>query len=97
MHNFHIFNLTGPKWYPIKGSVDALRKYIVKCGSQHIAFAKLAQEYNTNILGLKLGEDFVVVVFTYDIIKHILRSEDFESRPDNFFIRLRSMGEKKGI
>ncbi|KAK9738185.1 Cytochrome P450 [Popillia japonica] len=87
----------GPKWYPIKGSVDALRKYIVKCGSQHIAFAKLAQEYNTNILGLKLGEDFVVVVFTYDIIKHILRSEDFESRPDNFFIRLRSMGEKKGI
>ncbi|GJQ79486.1 hypothetical protein Trydic_g16339 [Trypoxylus dichotomus] len=87
----------GPKWYPIKGSVDVLRRYVISYGGQHIALGKLAQDFKTNILGLKLGQDLVVVVFKYDTIKYILKSEEFESRPDNLFIRLRSMGTKRGI
>lgn len=73
-----------------------LKKYVRETGGQHIALWKLAEEFSTNVLGLKLGADLVITVFTYDVVKRVLRSEDFESRPDNLFIRLRSMGSKKG-
>ncbi|KRT81982.1 cytochrome P450, partial [Oryctes borbonicus] len=87
----------GPKWYPVKGSVDVVKRYSMEHGGLHIALGKLARDHQTDILGLKLGQELVVVVFKYEIIRHIFKSEDFEFRPDNLFIRLRSMGTKRGI
>lgn len=86
----------GPEWKPYVGNLFLLKKLSKLYGGQHLALGKLAEAYNTNILGLKLGRDYVVVVFSYDAVRRVLTDEDYEGRPDNFFIRLRSMGTRKG-
>ncbi|CAH0547137.1 unnamed protein product [Brassicogethes aeneus] len=87
----------GPPWLPLVGNLRDLKKLSNSLGGQHLALQDMARRYNTNILGLKLGNDYVVTVFSYDIVKTVLMGEEFEGRPDNFFIRLRTMGTKKGI
>ncbi|KAK7866993.1 hypothetical protein R5R35_006860 [Gryllus longicercus] len=64
---------------------------------QHMAFSFLSQHYNSDIIGLKLGENLVVVVSGMNLVQDVLTKEEFEGRPDNFFIRLRSMGTRKGV
>lgn len=32
----------------------------------------------------------------YDLVKEVLTRDDFNNRPDNFFMRLRCMGTRKG-
>lgn len=65
-------------------------------GHQHLAFLQMSKEHNTSVLGLKLGRELFVVAFTYPLVKEIQTREEFEGRPDNFFIRLRSFGTRKG-
>lgn len=91
-------NLTclGPAWLPIVGNLPELKKLSMKLGGQHLALSELSQKHNTNVLGLKLGNDYVIVVFAYPVVKAILTREEYEGRPDSFFIRLRSMGTRKG-
>ncbi|XP_044256231.1 probable cytochrome P450 305a1 [Tribolium madens] len=87
----------GPYWLPFVGNLPQLKKLSKSLGGQHLALSHLAKEYDTNVLGLKLGNDYVVTVFTYPLIRDVLISEEFEGRPDNFFLRLRCMGKKRGI
>lgn len=61
-----------------------------------MAFDELAKRHNTNVLGLKLGRELVVVAFSYEVVRKVLTREEYEGRPDNFFIRLRTMGTRKG-
>lgn len=65
-------------------------------GGQHNAFQELAKYYNTSILGIKLGPELFVVVHSYNLVREVLTAEEYEGRPDNFFIRLRSFGSRKG-
>lgn len=46
---------------------------------------------------MKLGKDNVIVVFGYDLVHKVQLDEVFEGRPDNFFLKLRTMGTRKGI
>jgi len=48
------------------------------------------------IIGLKLGVQKIVVISTYDLVKKVLLQDEFNSRPDGFFFRLRSFGKRKG-
>lgn len=73
-----------------------IKKLSIVHGGQHLAFTKLAEQFNTNVLGLKLGGENVVVAFSYPVVRTVLVSEVFEGRPDNFFIRTRCMGTRKG-
>lgn len=82
---------------PWVGNGIQLRKLAVASGGQHKAFEKWHQEYNSNLLGLKLGQDLVVVASSYDLVKDVYLQEVFEGRPDTFFLRLRTMGTRKGI
>ncbi|KYM75653.1 hypothetical protein ALC53_13716 [Atta colombica] len=50
-----------------------------------------------SIIGLKLGVQKIVVISTYDLVKKVLLQDEFNSRPDGFFFRLRSFGKRKGI
>lgn len=61
-----------------------------------MALSKLAQEYNTSVLGLKLGKDLVVVVFTAPVVKEVLTRDEFIGRPDTYFLRLRCFGSRRG-
>jgi hypothetical protein len=43
---------------------------------------------------MKLGQELVVVGLTYPIVKEIHARDEFDGRPDNFFLRLRTMGTR---
>lgn len=58
---------------------------------------KLAQEYKTNILGLKLGGENMIAVFSYNTVRQVLTGEEYEGRPNSFFLKLRCMGKKRGV
>ncbi|CAH1107250.1 unnamed protein product [Psylliodes chrysocephalus] len=87
----------GPFWYPIVGTVPILKKLSRSLGGQHLALLKLSQIYNTNVLGLKLGKENVIAVFSYEAVKEVLTGEEYEGRPDNFFLKLRCMGTRRGV
>lgn len=87
----------GPSRLPIVGNTFLLKKLSKKLGGQYLALMKLSKDYKTNILGLKLGSDQYVVVFGRKLVQEIFTREEFQGRPDGFFIRLRTMGTRKGI
>ena len=62
----------------------------------HEAVATLAREHDTPVLGLKLGADLTIVVFGHELVKQVFVREEFDGRPDTFFIRLRAMGGRRG-
>lgn len=62
----------------------------------HLAAEELSKVYNSDIIGLKLGRENVVIVTKYKLVKEILTRDDFTGRPDNFFMRLRCMGTRRG-
>ncbi|XP_060840673.1 probable cytochrome P450 305a1 [Rhopalosiphum padi] len=87
----------GPKWIPFVGNTYQLAKLSSIKGGQYLAFEELRQRYNSDIIGLKLGREYVVIVFGNDLLSETLHRDEFQGRPDNFFIRLRTLGERRGI
>lgn len=71
-----------------------LRKLARESGGQYKAFEKLSEEYSSPVVGLKLGNELVVVAFSIPLVKEIHSREEFDGRPDNFFLRLRTMGTR---
>ncbi|XP_050361276.1 probable cytochrome P450 305a1 [Nymphalis io] len=86
-----------PRWYPFIGCNSILHKRTVKYGSQWKAISEMAKEYSTNVLGLKMGNERVVVVYGEKNIQQVSNDKVFDARPDNFFLRLRSFGRRCGI
>ncbi|GBP04430.1 Probable cytochrome P450 305a1, partial [Eumeta japonica] len=87
----------GPKWYPIIGCNNLMQRKIREHGSQWKALSHMAKEYSTQVLGLKLGSELVVVVYGEKNIRRVLTDKEFDGRPDNFFMRLRCFGKRLGI
>lgn len=61
---------------------------------QHWVFERWMKEYNSPVIGLRLGGENVVVAMTYPMVRAIHTGDEFVGRPDNFFLRLRTMGTK---
>ncbi|KAG5892807.1 hypothetical protein JTB14_007309 [Gonioctena quinquepunctata] len=87
----------GPFPLPIVGNLPKLKKMSKALGGQHLALSKLSEIYKSNVIGLKLGGKRIIAVLSYDLVKTVLTSEEYEGRPDDFFMRLRSMGVRRGI
>lgn len=87
-------NISGPAWLPFVGNTPLLRKLAIECGGQHKAFEKMSEQFGEPIIGLKLGKELVVVAMTYPLVKEIHAREEFDGRPDNFFLRLRTLGTR---
>nr|UOW66142.1 cytochrome P450 305A1 [Rhopalosiphum padi] len=87
----------GPKWIPFVGNTYQLAKLSSIKGGQYLAFEELRQRYNSDIIGLKLGREYVVIVFGNDLLSETLHRDEFQGRPDNFFMRLRTLGKRRGI
>ncbi|KAF2901223.1 hypothetical protein ILUMI_04967 [Ignelater luminosus] len=87
----------GPIWLPIVGSLPRVQKLSKKLGGLHLSFLELTKEFKTNVLGLKLGNDIVVVISSYPLIREVLTNGNYDGRPDNFFVRLRCYGTRRGI
>lgn len=90
------FFIKGPKWLPIVGNTYLLAKLASAKKGQYMALEELRERYKSDVIGLKLGREFVVVVFGSDILKDIFSRDEFQGRPDNFFMRLRTMGKRIG-
>ncbi|XP_012227757.1 methyl farnesoate epoxidase-like [Linepithema humile] len=86
----------GPLWLPLLGCFLTFRWLRSKYGYIYLAFQELSRTYGP-ILGLKLGNQKVVVISTYDLVKKALLQDEFNSRPDGFFFRIRSFGKRKGV
>lgn len=68
-----------------------------KLGGQHRAFEEWSRDFNSDILGLRLGHDNYVVAMGYKYVREIHTREEFDGRPDTFFMRLRTMGHRLGV
>lgn len=88
----------GPQWHwPFFGDSRLLQNLARKNGGQHEAFSELLKRFDSPIISVKLGSDLVIYVSTHDLIKQVYMRPEFDGRPDNYFIRLRSMGSRLGI
>ncbi|XP_013189127.2 probable cytochrome P450 305a1 [Amyelois transitella] len=87
----------GPRWYPFFGSSYVVQQMSRKYGTQWKGLSKLARDYSTQVLGLKLGRELLVVVFGEKNLHQVFTQKEFEGRPDSFFLRLRCLGKRLGI
>ncbi|XP_054289480.1 probable cytochrome P450 305a1 [Macrosteles quadrilineatus] len=87
----------GPSWLPLAGNSSLIKQLSILHGGFHNALNYLSKKYKTPILGLKLGSDLFVVVFSKELVKQVFTKDEFQARPDSYFIRLRTMGSRKGI
>lgn len=78
------------------GNTYQLAKLSKAKGGQYLALEELRQIYKSDVIGLKLGREYFVVVFGNDLVNEIFRKEEFQGRPDNFFMKLRTMGTRRG-
>jgi cytochrome P450 family 2 subfamily L len=78
------------------GNTYQLAKLSKAKGGQHLALEELRQIYKSDVIGLKLGHEHVVVVFGNDLLNDTFRKDEFLGRPDNFFMKLRTMGLRRG-
>lgn len=91
-----LYWILGPPCLPIVGNLPLLKKLSKELGGQYLALEHLAKKYKTRVLGLQLGSDFVITVFSYEVVRQVLTKEEYEGRPNSFFLKLRCMGEKRG-
>lgn len=74
-----------------------MRSAARRLGGQHRVFEDWTRDYKSAILGLRLGRENYVVVTSYKFVREIHTREEFDGRPDNFFLRLRTMGHRLGV
>lgn len=86
--------ITGPNWLPVVGNSPDLRKAARELKGTHNVFEQWMSDYNSPVLGLKLGNEHVVVALTYPMVRAVHTDEVYDGRPDNFFLRLRTMGSR---
>ncbi|KAL7732332.1 hypothetical protein ACLKA6_004320 [Drosophila palustris] len=87
----------GPGFLPWLGNTLQFRREARAAGGQHMLFEQWSKRYQSQLLGMKLGQEYVVVALGHQLVREVQLQEVFEGRPDNFFLRLRTMGTRKGI
>lgn len=93
-HYFFIFN-SGPPWLPFIGNYLLLHRKKSELGYYHIVWDSLARTYGP-IVGLRLGKDRIVIVSGKDAVSEVLTRDDFDGRPDGFFFKMRTFGQRLG-
>lgn len=86
----------GPDWLPLIGSALTVYRLRKQTGLLHLTTAELAKKYGP-ILGLKLGKDRIVIVHGIPDNREFLTSDDLSGRPNGFFYKLRTWGQRKGV
>ncbi|XP_045785006.1 probable cytochrome P450 305a1 [Maniola jurtina] len=87
----------GPRWYPFFGCFGLINSRMKQHGSQWKVLSEMAKEFSTKVLGLKLGNQLVVVVYGEKNIRQVTTEKEFDARPDSFFLKLRTFGKRVGI
>ncbi|XP_020294280.1 probable cytochrome P450 305a1 isoform X2 [Pseudomyrmex gracilis] len=85
----------GPFPWPLIGNVLYVRKLIKELGAHYLAFEYLSKKYKSNVIGLQLGTN--VVVINDSKLVHLLQKDEFNARPWNTVINVRNPGIKRGL
>jgi len=83
-------------WWPFVGNSYQLSNLEYAKGGQYLAFEELRKRYKSDVIGLKFGNQLVVIVFGDVLVNEIFHREEFQGRPDTFFLRLRTLGKRLG-
>lgn len=86
----------GPPSIPIIGSLFWVWTYLQSLKFHHLVWDYCAKLYGP-IVGIKLFNDYVVLVSGKELIKKLCNQQELNGRPDTFFFRIRSMGKRFGI
>jgi hypothetical protein len=81
----------------IVGNLPELKRLSKSLGGQHVALLEVAKKYKTNVLELKLGDEYVVTALLYPTVKEILQRQEFEGQFDIFVLRLCCLGKKRDM
>lgn len=73
-----------------------MKSLYVKKKFYHLVWAHYHEIYGP-VVGLKLGCQRIVSVSGYEAVRQVMLNEVFEGRPDGFFFRVRSFGERLGM
>ncbi|CAH1391662.1 unnamed protein product [Nezara viridula] len=87
----------GPIALPYFGNIITIKKLSKKFNGLQGAFIELSKQYRTDVLSVSMSGEYSVVVQGKELIDEVLRGDEFQGRPNNFFIKLRSMGARRGI
>ncbi|XP_071452880.1 probable cytochrome P450 303a1 [Hetaerina americana] len=61
------------------------------------ALVSLARDYRTDLLGIKVGKDRIVVLCSHEVVREVLSRDEFDGRPKGLFFETRTWGSRKGI
>ncbi|XP_017885232.1 methyl farnesoate epoxidase-like [Ceratina calcarata] len=87
----------GPIPWPFFGNQILLKRLKRELGAQHAVFMELGKRYDSDVISVHLGNDKVLVVNGFKLITTVMKSDDYDGRPWNEFIKIRNMGKKSGI
>ncbi|XP_049540774.1 methyl farnesoate epoxidase-like [Anopheles darlingi] len=86
----------GPPWYPLIGCGLVLLKMARALKFYHLMWMALCRRYG-HIVGVRFGPDRIVIVSGREAIRAMYAKEQFNGRPDGFFFRMRSFGQRLGV
>ncbi|XP_046391136.1 methyl farnesoate epoxidase-like [Ischnura elegans] len=86
----------GPTCLPLIGCSLHVVRLVRRLGFVHNAWEHLAREYGP-FVGLKMGPINVVLVSGAQAAASVLADRRFDARPDNFFFRMRTFGDRLGL
>ncbi|OAD53437.1 hypothetical protein WN48_09993, partial [Eufriesea mexicana] len=87
----------GPFAWPFIGNHFLLKRLTHELGGQHKAFVELSKRYASDMITISTGREKVTVICGNRLSDLVLRSEEYDGRPWNEFIKLRNLGKKQGI
>ncbi|XP_054274087.1 probable cytochrome P450 303a1 [Macrosteles quadrilineatus] len=88
----------GPVWWPVVGSALAIHRLRKEMGGYlYLASVKMAEQYKTGCVGLRIGKDRTVVCTSYEAVREMMMREDFDGRPHGPFYETRTWGVRRGL
>ncbi|XP_058122926.1 methyl farnesoate epoxidase-like [Anopheles ziemanni] len=86
----------GPAWWPMLGSGLVVVKMVRSLKYFHLMWMTLCRQYG-QIVGVRFGQDRIIIVSGREAIRTMYSMVQFDGRPDGFFFRMRSFGQRLGV
>ncbi|KAG5309487.1 CP303 protein, partial [Acromyrmex insinuator] len=97
---FYITNIfllsSGPRWWPILGCAWEIARIRQETGYLFKTCSMLCKKYGP-VVGLKIGQDRIVIMNDLESIRAMLTNKDCDGRPNGPFYKARTWGVIQGI
>ncbi|KAG5343836.1 CP303 protein, partial [Acromyrmex heyeri] len=97
---FYITNIfllsSGPRWWPILGCALEIARIRQETGYLFKTCSTLCKKYGP-VVGLKIGQDRIVILNDLESIKAMLTNKDCDGRPNGPFYKARTWGVILGL